>query len=79
MQKLIDALKKEIALLEKWADESQKGGWSTNQVQPQLERAAELKILLYSVTPVINEDNFRNFLRANHLTALWDKWNTNPK
>jgi hypothetical protein len=46
---LIKAIRDEISLLEKWAQESKVGGWSTHQVEPQLKRANELKILLFDL------------------------------
>jgi len=49
MDKLIEEIKKEIELLEKWANQSIKGGWSTHQVEPQRNRANELKALLYDL------------------------------
>lgn len=50
MERLIQEIKKEIELLERWAYESKYGGWSTHQVKPQLDRAAELKQLIYDLT-----------------------------
>lgn len=46
---LIKTIKDEIALLEIWANSSLVGGWSTHQVDAQLERAQELKALLYDL------------------------------
>lgn len=50
MERLIEEIKKEIELLESWAKESRSGGWSTHQVKPQLDRAQELKALLYDIS-----------------------------
>lgn len=50
MEKLIQEIRKEIELLERWANESKNGGWSTHQVDAQLKRAQELKSLLYDIT-----------------------------
>lgn len=36
-------MREEAEQLEKWADESQIGGWSTHQVDPMRKRAAELR------------------------------------
>ena len=49
MEELIAEIKKEIEILENWADESLKGGWSTHQVKAQKSRANELKALLYDL------------------------------
>lgn len=49
MEKLIAILQDEIRLLERWAAQSEQGGWSTHQVQAQRERAAELKAVLYDI------------------------------
>lgn len=49
MERLIQEIKKEIALLEVWANESLSGGWSTHQVDAQKRRANELKALLYDL------------------------------
>ena len=35
------------AQLRRWADESEKGGWSTHQVKPMREQAEKLEALLY--------------------------------
>lgn len=50
MEKLINAIQQEIELLETWARESKLYGWSTHQTQPQLDRARQLKELLYDTT-----------------------------
>ena len=50
MEKLIQVIKEEITLLEKWAAESKVGGWSTHQVNAQKERAAYLKTVLYDLS-----------------------------
>jgi hypothetical protein len=39
---LIRVLEEEARTLERWAEESLRGGWSTHQVRPQKERAAYL-------------------------------------
>jgi hypothetical protein len=39
---LIRVLEEEARMLERWAEQSQRGGWSTHQVQPQKDRAAYL-------------------------------------
>lgn len=49
MEKLIQEIKKEISILERWANESLSGGWSTHQVKAQQQRALELKALLYDL------------------------------
>jgi hypothetical protein len=46
---LIKEIEKEIQILEKWAEESIKGGWSTHQVTAQKQRAIELKAILYDI------------------------------
>ena len=33
--------------LELWAEESKRDGWSTHQVQPQRDLAAEIKVFIY--------------------------------
>jgi hypothetical protein len=45
-EELEQALRSEIALLRAWARESREGGWSTHQVQPMLDRANDLALLL---------------------------------
>lgn len=42
-------IKEEIKILENWAEESIKGGWSTHQVQAQKNRATYLKSILYDL------------------------------
>lgn len=49
MEKLIWVLKDEIELLERWAAQSESGGWSTHQVEAQKERANELKAVLFDI------------------------------
>ena len=43
---LVDAIRREILLLRKWASESLIGSWSTHQVNPMRQRADELESLL---------------------------------
>lgn len=50
MEKLIKVIEEEITILEKWANDSLLGGWSTHQVKPQQERANYLKSVLYDLT-----------------------------
>ena len=47
--KLVEALKTEAATLRAWAAQSRSGGWSTHQVEPQLKRAHEIELMLYSI------------------------------
>jgi hypothetical protein len=43
---LVQALRDEADLLDRWARESREGGWSTHQVDPMRRRAAEIRDLL---------------------------------
>lgn len=49
MKKLIEIIKEEIKILETWAEDSLKGGWSTHQVKAQKDRAIYLKGILYDI------------------------------
>ena len=42
-ERMRDKLNEEAAQLDKWADESRRGGWSTHQVDPMRKRADELR------------------------------------
>jgi hypothetical protein len=46
---LEQALREEIDQLRRWADESERGGWSTHQTRPMRERANALALLLCGV------------------------------
>ena len=50
-EQLEAALMAEIALLRRWARESREGGWSTHQVQPMLDRANALALVLCDAAP----------------------------
>ncbi len=45
-ERLEVVLREEIALLRAWARESREGGWSTHQVQPMLDRASALALIV---------------------------------
>ena len=43
LREAINLLEKEAVQLDRWADESLSGGWSTHQVEPMRNRAAMLR------------------------------------
>jgi hypothetical protein len=59
VERLTAAIREEILLLRRWAEESQRGGWSTHQVQPMLNRANALALLLCEVAPGSDEGAMR--------------------
>ena len=43
LDEAIAEISREVSQLERWADESRRGGWSTHQVEPMLKRAQHLR------------------------------------
>ena len=46
MEELIKIIKEEAELLERWAKESEQGGWSTHQVKPMRKRSQYLYAII---------------------------------
>lgn len=50
--KLIAEIQKEINLLDQWIKTTERGGWSTHNLESMKKRQNELKVVLFDTLPV---------------------------